>query len=562
MALQGHLEVKQSLTGKIHRLGYNEIQALAAEMDVAITATEEATARAKEAAEVVLTEFNTITKDSGVFTQVESGIYYNNVGERTEHTKYTSYHLIAEEDFDFFFEGVMELRDQTEISTGSLYATVFSNGVASRENARVTEHFSTEGYTTEFPWKMGMSITVKAGELFVISFPDDFYYYNGIEFVKGFSCRTTYGEAGVVMADRVQFGKKQVAEIKKLGLEVFRETANAVKGFASGSAVSLADVSPIDHTLFVKIRSKNLLPIADGVSVSNGVTFTRNSDGSVSAKGTATAFASAKLGDVTLKGGRYYTISGSKGGSRSQYQLYTTGNIAFYEGSAATKYVEADTTVSLCAVVYQGNTVDGVIFKPQIEEGQSATEFSAFADVSKVSLLVNDEVFTPENDGTVQGVKSVYPSMRLSVEGYGVAVDVEYSRDLNKVYSALLKAITALGGTVDSFVEETPVLNQTALNITTTCFVDSGYSSISLYINGEKQYTTPMYGNSSANIVYSNTFENVTEAYIVFEGSMNGSAHTTVNGVKIWQAEDVVGTRYDLLALNTDTINIRTDFNY
>ena len=100
------------------------------------------------------------------------------------------------------------------------------------------------------------------------------------------------------------------------------------------------------------------------------------------------------------------------------------------------------------------------------------------------------------------------------------------------------------------------------LNISTTCFANSGYSAISLYVNGEKQYTTPESGNSSADIVYSNIFENVVEAYIVFEGSMNGSPLTEVNGVRVWQDSPSIGTQYDLLSLNTDTINIRTDFCY
>jgi hypothetical protein len=347
MALQGQIEVKQSLTGKIYRLGYNEIQALAAEMDAA-------TRLAREAGEVVLTDFNTITKESDVFT-VEEGVYYNNVGERMPHSKYTSYHLLADKDFDFFFEGVMELLNQSEISTGSLYATVFSNGVTEASDARVTENFSTEGHTTEFPWKMGMSITVKRGELLVISLPDDFYYYNGNEFVKGFSCRTTYGTAGVVMADGVQFGKSQVSEVKR----IVRET------------------------------------IADGV-----------------------------------------VLRSSTAGSTKKFKL------------------------------------------------------------------------TVDDNGTIS------------------------ARELAD------------------------------LNITTTCWSNSGYSSVSLYINGEKQYTTPQVGSSGESIVYSNTFKDVSEAYIVFEGNMSGDALTEVNGVKVWSGTPVVGAKYDLLALNTGTISIRTDFNY
>lgn len=98
------------------------------------------------------------------------------------------------------------------------------------------------------------------------------------------------------------------------------------------------------------------------------------------------------------------------------------------------------------------------------------------------------------------------------------------------------------------------------LNVTTTCFSSSSYTSISLYINGEKQYTTPENGSSNADIVYSNTFENVSEAYIVFEGNMSGDALTEVNGTRVWTDAPVVGAQYDLLSLDTNTISIRTDF--
>ena len=111
-------------------------------------------------------------------------------------------------------------------------------------------------------------------------------------------------------------------------------------------------------------------------------------------------------------------------------------------------------------------------------------------------------------------------------------------------------------------IDVEPAASSVKFNVTTTCYANSDYSSVSLYINGEKQYTTPNNGSSSAEIVYSNVFEDVTEAYIVFEGSMNGDALTEVNGVRVWQDSPSIGAQYDLLSLGTDTINIRTDFCY
>lgn len=111
-------------------------------------------------------------------------------------------------------------------------------------------------------------------------------------------------------------------------------------------------------------------------------------------------------------------------------------------------------------------------------------------------------------------------------------------------------------------VGESGVVPGRTLNITTTCWSNSGYSSITLYINGVAQYTTPEHGDSGTDIVYTDTFNNVTEAYIVFEESFSSSANTEVNGVKVWSSADEVGAQYDLLTLGTDNIQIRTDFNY
>jgi hypothetical protein len=99
------------------------------------------------------------------------------------------------------------------------------------------------------------------------------------------------------------------------------------------------------------------------------------------------------------------------------------------------------------------------------------------------------------------------------------------------------------------------------LTINTRCWLNSGYNSISLYINGEKKYTTPTTG-SGEDIIYTNTFTGVTEAYIVLEAQMNpgNEPKTEVNDTLVWGEGTAVGATYDLLALNTGTINISTDF--
>jgi hypothetical protein len=54
--------------------------------------------------------------------------------------------------------------------------------------------------------------------------------------------------------------------------------------------------------------------------------------------------------------------------------------------------------------------------------------------------------YIPEADGTVKGVKSIYPSMRFETNNPDVWLDIEYNRDLIKVIEKLENAIIATGG--------------------------------------------------------------------------------------------------------------------
>lgn len=51
-------------------------------------------------------------------------------------------------------------------------------------------------------------------------------------------------------------------------------------------------------------------------------------------------------------------------------------------------------------------------------------------------------------DGTVDGVKSLYPSMTLMTDTDGATLDVSYNRDINKAFAELQNALISLGGNV------------------------------------------------------------------------------------------------------------------
>ena len=74
----------------------------------------------------------------------------------------------------------------------------------------------------------------------------------------------------------------------------------------------------------------------------------------------------------------------------------------------------------------------------QIEIGSTATDYEEF----------NRTEYTPNADGTVNGVTRLYPCTNLSTNVDGIVIECEYNRDINKAFEELQQAIISLGGNV------------------------------------------------------------------------------------------------------------------
>ena len=74
----------------------------------------------------------------------------------------------------------------------------------------------------------------------------------------------------------------------------------------------------------------------------------------------------------------------------------------------------------------------GVIKNIQLEIGSSETDYEPY---------VEPTYYTPNADGTVNGVTSLYPNTTLMTDTEGVIIDCEYNRDINKAFAALEAAI-------------------------------------------------------------------------------------------------------------------------
>lgn len=74
----------------------------------------------------------------------------------------------------------------------------------------------------------------------------------------------------------------------------------------------------------------------------------------------------------------------------------------------------------------------------QIELGAEATDYDSFSKIE----------YTPAADGTVSGVKSLYPTTSLIPDTEGLTLEADYNRDINKAFAELQQAIISTGGNV------------------------------------------------------------------------------------------------------------------
>lgn len=135
-------------------------------------------------------------------------------------------------------------------------------------------------------------------------------------------------------------------------------------------------------------EQKNLIhyPYDAKTQTINGITFTINNDGSITANGIATGNALLLLqADLFYIPYGDYTLSGCpSGGSNSTYCLTATNNM----GIAYTKYIvdngsgntfSSDNEKWVITIkIFSGVTVNNIVFKPQIEKGSTVTTYEPF----------------------------------------------------------------------------------------------------------------------------------------------------------------------------------------
>ena len=274
-------------------------------------------------------------------------------------------------------------------------------------------------------------------------------------------------QSGLATAEAVgvanDYTDKAIKSLKTYANTTF---ANALKGSKSGSAILIDDVSPVTHEMTVKVSSDTVTDLT-AVKVSrygknlfnilffenkkcNGLVCAKEQDDTYSVKGNC----SERFGyfadyDCFIPKGTTITVS-----SKFDTNLTKDTSIGFgvvlrnISGVAIVQqntYREPNiTTITLTEDIYKigmvwrsvnsvvGDYIEFTNIQIQLEVGSTATEYEPYIAPTE---------YTPNADGTVNGVTSLYPNTTLMTDTEGVIIDCEYNRYIIKAFAALEAAI-------------------------------------------------------------------------------------------------------------------------
>ena len=284
----------------------------------------------------------------------------------------------------------------------------------------------------------------------------------------------------MTISEQIKRAKTDYDEVYHAGQLDIISNAEALKGSASGSSVTIKDISPVEHNVSCIVERKNLLNAMEIASnndstdyvkdVENNAFTLRGNEGGQYLAGSGqlmlpyTNTENITQKGVKVKGGVKYTISFDlliieQGIYNSNISLliYTSvlGTIpaGVVEGTLGTTVRRsitftptADDAIGFC---FRINNNYVTISNIQVEVGTTATDFTPYIeDLSSVAVKVQEagETFRANSDGTVEGIKSLYPTTTLIPDTEGVIISAEYIKDIDKAFGAVTTAVALTGG--------------------------------------------------------------------------------------------------------------------
>lgn len=247
--------------------------------------------------------------------------------------------------------------------------------------------------------------------------------------------------------------------------------SNIFKGNAFGQSVNLTDVSPVEHTVDVKVQSKNIYPynknqwLKENATAITSLATTKDevivkgndgSNGYAHSSGWMRYYRESSNMELLTFTKDIVTVSlevtlieeGIYGATFKLSLNSVTGGEVLTATTTPTRFsftAKASDIQKGLYVALNANTLK--IANVQFEYGEVATEYTPYmADVSGVYVEHNNadgnynEVL-PSQDGTLK-ITSVYPSMSIRALDAGAVVDVTYNRDINKTFEDISENVS------------------------------------------------------------------------------------------------------------------------
>lgn len=225
-----------------------------------------------------------------------------------------------------------------------------------------------------------------------------------------------------------------------------RGAANAIRGKVSGEVIRVDDVSPMEHYPMVKVCSKNLIPFPyyNNSITQRGVKITVAEDGTITFNGTAEGNSSFRIiQDANIPVNGKYTLTGCDGGAVGTYYLQPFINgVAESSLLSGKKTYEWDGKLTSLAIFFKVGTVfDNVQFRPHLEKGDIATDYTPYVDPTTVTVTrcgknlfdVSDHKFNWENvtlnssDGNIYDVTGATGTTAMAYSAGAVRVRLSKS---------------------------------------------------------------------------------------------------------------------------------------
>ena len=336
--------------------------------------------------------------------------------------------------------------------------------------------------------------------------------------------------------------------------------ANSLKGNISGDTVRIDDVSPIEHTVKIKAKRKNLLN-ADGMV--NGA-FAKNDNGSYTFTKMGNSARFSNWVDISIPADTIISLSatnieGTANGFAFQLRC-KDGNYPslgpISPTSLSYNYFKTTSEVEAVRLFFNDSVVDGAslnISGLQIALGANVTKYNPYVDLSTISVIVSPDgtstsatEYTPDADGVVNGVKSLYPSMVVTTDDAGATVEVEYNKDTNAAFKPIE---SAKWRTIRDFAieNEEAIANDTESGITWTVDDSGNITAFEFNTDADKKpfsanrlrfIVTPQIGREPWDTI----FGGKRSCLSVYCNTHRGSIYNATNTAQGWTIEADIHT--------------------